>query len=120
LVVDKRISLKGHRCEDCGATDKELYGHHVIPRDALGEIKLLRALEGKPQLNITDLVDFCRLRCPECERKAHKKNPGYIWGNSPEEQERVLSWLEENGYTIDPSCYQKSFRIDVLVAGDDG
>ncbi|HOF50113.1 MAG TPA: hypothetical protein PLH22_00250 [Candidatus Colwellbacteria bacterium] len=116
LVVDRRTSLKGHRCEDCGATDKELIGHHVLPRGALKRIQMFRSLKGEKAL---DLIDFCRLRCRECETKAHK-SPGYIWGNSPEEQKRVLAWIEKNGYTIDRSCYQRSFRIDVLVAAGDG
>ncbi|MCL4406204.1 MAG: hypothetical protein M1586_00820 [Patescibacteria group bacterium] len=115
MIVKRRIAIKGHRCEDCGATNVKLIGHHVLPFSALKDVRALRASRGQDGI---DLIEFCRLRCPTCETQAHK-NPAYVWGNPPEEQERVIAYLEESGYQIRQWRYRRQFdRTALAPAGE--
>jgi hypothetical protein len=94
-----------------------LIGHHVLPLGALKEIQKSIISQVRGRIN---LVEFCRLRCPECEKKAHK-NPDYVWGNSPEEQERVLAYLAANGRAIRPRHYKQKFNSAALrLTADNG
>lgn len=69
-VKDERIKFIGLKCEECGQEVErdELIGHHVLPRKLVKKYRLY-------------LTIFCKLRCPDCEKKMHRLYPT---GNSPE------------------------------------
>ena len=78
-VKDERIRLVGLRCEECHQEFgyDELIGHHVLPRKLVKKYRLY-------------LTIFCRIRCPECERKMHRL---YATGNDQETTAYLRSML---------------------------